>query len=413
MSSLPTLQAMMWNGDDPTTSRQTTVFSFPNSAFLMSRSSNLSNLSAAPGHKSLSQHPFMNDALFPVFLGMRTGMNGRSHSFNQNGYWSVGSTDRALHQMDVTVTSIDDPLEGFASQHDEVQSSSQVNQGLQQRKPQELLLQDQQKKLRERMEYLSSLLNSSKNESHSETLKRSLELTDTPIKEEPSYDDFPFPDIEQPPAAKRQRVVPSPKSNDKRFRTYQAEQWNEKFDDLVRFKIKYGHCCVPHTYSEDTTLVRQSQVRWCQELCNFCMFLITLSKFMSIQARWVKRQRYQYKLFMEGTSGSTMTEERKSLLAELGFVWDRHSEAWEIRYAELLKFLQEHGHTNVPSNYENAQLATWIKCQRRQYKMRWEAGAENKKTLLCDERIQRLEALGFEWELRSRSKATDQILASQ
>jgi Helicase associated domain len=133
---------------------------------------------------------------------------------------------------------------------------------------------------------------------------------------------------------------------------------------------------------------------------------MTLYSSQTKQARWVKRQRYQYKLFIEGKSGSTMTELRKNLLQDLGFCWDRHSEAWEIRYSELCKFLEENGHTNVPSNHQNTQLATWVKCQRRQYKMRWEEGSVNKKTLLSDERIERLEALGFEWELRSRSKLT-------
>jgi hypothetical protein len=37
--------------------------------------------------------------------------------------------------------------------------------------------------------------------------------------------------------------------------------------------------------------------------------------------------------------------------------------------------------------------------------MRWEIDSSNKKTLLSKERIQRLEALGFEWELRSRSRS--------
>jgi hypothetical protein len=109
---------------------------------------------------------------------------------------------------------------------------------------------------------------------------------------------------------------------------------------------------------------------------------------------------------MEGKSESTMTEERKTLLEDLGFVWDRHSEAWELRFSELSDFLQEYGHTNVQSNYRNTQLSTWVKCQRRQYKLRWEGDSANKKTLLSEERIHRLEALGFEWELRSRSKSS-------
>ena len=102
-----------------------------------------------------------------------------------------------------------------------------------------------------------------------------------------------------------------------------------------------------------------------------------------------------------------MTQERVNALEQVGFVWDSHGAAWETRFSELCDYLRQHGHTNVPSKHHNKQLSTWVKCQRRQYKMRFEvasADTEQKKTLLSEERIQRLEAIGFEWELRSRSK---------
>ena len=41
-----------------------------------------------------------------------------------------------------------------------------------------------------------------------------------------------------------------------RFRPYQAEQWTEKFDDLLEFKEIHGHCCVPHSYKENPSLAR-------------------------------------------------------------------------------------------------------------------------------------------------------------
>ena len=70
----------------------------------------------------------------------------------------------------------------------------------------------------------------------------------------------------------------------RRFRPYQAGQWADKYEELCEYSNKMGHCLVPHTYKENLPL-----------------------------ARWVKRQRYQYKLMMEGKP-STMTEERVSLL---------------------------------------------------------------------------------------------------
>jgi hypothetical protein len=149
-----------------------------------------------------------------------------------------------------------------------------------------------------------------------------------------------------------------PKQKMRRFRPYQAEQWQEKFDELYSYYQKHGHCSVPHTFPPNPAL-----------------------------ARWVKRQRYQYKLMTSGQQ-STMTRERVKALEDIGFVWDSHGQA--------------HGDCNVPSNYPpNPQLATWVKCQRRQYKLYWEGSSSN----MTLERISDLEKIGFEWELRGPKNA--------
>jgi Helicase associated domain len=159
--------------------------------------------------------------------------------------------------------------------------------------------------------------------------------------------------------------------SDRRFRPYQAGQWSEKFVELCKFKERTGHCLVPHTYQENLAL-----------------------------ARWVKRQRYQYKLMLE-CKATTMTPERVKALDEIGFVWDSQGAAWGDRLGELQQFRQLFKHCNVPSNYfDNPRLATWIKCQRRQYKLY----IENKPSNMTPQRIQHLESLGFEWGLRSHKK---------
>lgn len=119
---------------------------------------------------------------------------------------------------------------------------------------------------------------------------------------------------------------------DVRFREYQAEIWSEKFEDLCEFRRQYGHCHVPHTYTENAPL-----------------------------AQWVKRQRYQYKLKSEGKR-STLSDERVRLLDQIGFIWNSHDVVWEERWHELLAFKRGHGHCIVPSNYDkNPQLAVWVK----------------------------------------------------
>jgi hypothetical protein len=152
-----------------------------------------------------------------------------------------------------------------------------------------------------------------------------------------------------------------------KFRDYQTEQWSERFDELVNFFKQHGHSSVPHT-----------------DQSNKCL------------ARWVKRQRYQHKLRLEGKP-SAMTDERIQLLEDLDFVWDSHGAAWEDRLRELDEFKAQHKHCNVPSNYKgNSSLASWTKCQRRQYRL-WKEG---KKANITLDRIQQLESMGFQFNLR-------------
>lgn len=158
-------------------------------------------------------------------------------------------------------------------------------------------------------------------------------------------------------------------SDDMRFRAYQSQQWYQKFEELVLFRKVHGHCLVPHTYVQNLPL-----------------------------ARWVKRQRYQYKLMKDGHPKTSMTEERAKMLEDIDFVWSSQAEAWSERLEELREYLLYFGDCNVPSNYAaNPKLATWVKCQRRQYKL----FREQKPANITLERIKILDGLGFEWELRS------------
>lgn len=155
-----------------------------------------------------------------------------------------------------------------------------------------------------------------------------------------------------------------------KFRAYQAENWTEKFEDLLEFRNKNGHCLVPNSYDANQPL-----------------------------AQWVKRQRYQYKLKIDNKR-STMSDERVQALNHIGFIWDSHSAIWSERLHELLEYKRVYGDCNVPSRYQpNRQLAVWVKRQRRQYKFY----NEDSPSSMTPERIMRLESVGFEWDLRKRT----------
>ena len=113
---------------------------------------------------------------------------------------------------------------------------------------------------------------------------------------------------------------------------FQEERWEIQFRELKEYREKNGNCLVPqHNFPENPPL-----------------------------ARWVKRQRYQYKLMKEGKQ-SNMTRERVEALESIGFVWDSHSAVWEERMKELEEFRSIHSHCNVPSTCpENQKLGAWV-----------------------------------------------------
>lgn len=161
-------------------------------------------------------------------------------------------------------------------------------------------------------------------------------------------------------------------SDSQRFKRFHEEKWSHRYKELLVFHREFGHSAVPHTFPRNPQL-----------------------------ARWVKRQRRQYKLRRDARP-STMTLERLQLLDSVGFVWDSHDVNWREKLMALDTFRSEHGHCNVPSNYTDKKLATWVKCQRRQYKLH----VDRKPSAMTEQRIRELENRGFEWEIRSAGGKT-------
>lgn len=201
--------------------------------------------------------------------------------------------------------------------------------------------------------------------------------------EEPVLPPSSVPSIAQPPSLESNSILmgkkPSAKpkvtksDNDSRFKPFHEEKWSARYKELLGFHKEHGHAAVPHTYPKNPQL-----------------------------ARWVKRQRRQYKLMKDGKA-STMTNERLDMLDSVGFIWDSHDVTWREKLADLIEYRNEHGHCNVPSTYKDKKLATWVKCQRRQYKLYW----DGKPSAMNPERILELEKVGLEWEIRTTSsKAT-------
>ena len=163
-------------------------------------------------------------------------------------------------------------------------------------------------------------------------------------------------------AAKVQEESSAPPSKTK-IRRFQFEQWTLRYNNLKKFQAKHGHCLVNESHDDHDL------------------------------AKWVKRQRYQYKL-RTSQKHSTMTAQRIEALEGIGFIWNPHKAAWEERFNELLEFKRVNGHCNVPCTYDNQRLSSWVQAQRRQAKL----------STLDSERFQRLANAGFEWKAPTNTK---------
>jgi len=155
-------------------------------------------------------------------------------------------------------------------------------------------------------------------------------------------------------------------------KTYQptiTDQWKQHFKNLVNYKRKYGHCSIPLNYEGENN---------------------------NALGRWVKRQRYNYKLYKQGKT-SSISADHIDLMEEIGFIWDAHGGQWQKMYEELLDYKENHGNCNVPTKYQiNRGLATWVNRQRVQHRLL----CEHKTSSMTEERLKALNKIGFRWEVR-------------
>jgi hypothetical protein len=71
----------------------------------------------------------------------------------------------------------------------------------------------------------------------------------------------------------------------------------------------------------------------------------------------------------------------------IGFIWNPRAEQWEIGYSALRTYKKSKGHCRVPQDYieEGFRLGEWVSRQRQ------------RKTKNLEDRIRRLDELGFDW----------------
>ena len=102
--------------------------------------------------------------------------------------------------------------------------------------------------------------------------------------------------------------------------------WRAKLDELKKYKEEHGDCMVPLEYPNNPSL-----------------------------GIWVDTQRQQFIIHEKG-EGSQLTDERKQLLDDVGFVWKAHDAKWQVKFEEL----KDHVRVNGFGNYPSSDIDSWV-----------------------------------------------------
>jgi hypothetical protein len=129
--------------------------------------------------------------------------------------------------------------------------------------------------------------------------------------------------------------------------------WDFYFGLLEKYHNEHSHCRVPAKYTINNHKL----------------------------GGWVSSQRRNF-------ANNQLSDNRIRRLNALGFVWDPNDEDWENTYEVLKWYHKKYGHSRVPINYiiKNLNLGTWVNSQRQ------------RKKLISEDRVKRLDALGFIWD---------------
>jgi len=217
------------------------------------------------------------------------------------------------------------------------------------------------------------------------------------------------------------------------------DSWDEKFKELVDFKAIHGHTNVPRRSGQLGTWVdnrrqafRRSKEGKCLRLTNdrreklesigfvfkcrptgppWDQRFQELVDFKKINGHtnvyrssgplgiWVETQRHTYRQLKEGKH-STLTNDKREKLESIGFVFvcPPSGPPWDQRYQELVDFKKIYLHTDVPAQ-GSGPLGRWVSCQRKQYRQL----KEGKRSTLTNDKHEKLESIGFRFNIHKKS----------
>jgi hypothetical protein len=127
-------------------------------------------------------------------------------------------------------------------------------------------------------------------------------------------------------------------------------------------------------------------------------FHVTKEENASVHA-FLQHLKKEYKAYSSDPTTSVLSEEQMKVLEFLHVpLTSRGDDHWNRFYELLQQYGERHGHVLVPRLCEVPGLGDWVTDQRRQYKA-WKQGQPSQ---LTKERREKLQGIGFAWQVRNR-----------
>lgn len=204
------------------------------------------------------------------------------------------------------------------------------------------------------------------------------------------------------------------------------EAWDRRLEELKQYKQANGNCDVPHGYKENPVLAE-----WVHR--QRCTYVAMKDREKTGETRAEQKLRVHLE-FQQKKKGKDVTpsphvaaavaaskkdpkkddvmeeviRKRMAILEKMGFLFKVKDNIWLQRLQELKDYKAEHGDCGVPITYPpNPSLGRWVHTQRHQEKLRRENRNDGKKSsqsTMTDERFALLDAIGFNWEIRTGPK---------
>jgi hypothetical protein len=181
-------------------------------------------------------------------------------------------------------------------------------------------------------------------------------------------------------------------------------EWGEKLNE-IGFDFDGSKRSSPARDDDALFILRLGEVRAFVEANGHCLIPDTFPQNEAL-GKWVAQKRKQKRRLDEGKT-SKLTSERVRQLDELGFVWQiwgNRVQKWEEMFQEIKAHREQTGTCRVAlRDAKHRKLGMWVDRQKTNYRLR----AHGQPSPLSDERIQKLEDIGFEWQISNREYEAD------